>query len=117
MTERPDHSGHVHGGHAHGPGHVHAPANFDRAFAIGVGLNTLYVALEATFGILSGSLALLADAGHNLSELLGLLITWGASWLPNNTPRPSASTNTVKDFWMFQPLEQAHSPDLTHKFY
>ena len=80
-TERHDHSGQGHGGHAHGPGHIHAPASFDRAFAIGVGLNTLYVVLEATFGILSGSLALLADAGHNLSDVLGLLIAWGASWL------------------------------------
>lgn len=88
MTDRRHHSGHSHDGHAHGPGHVHAPASFGRAFAIGVGLNSLYVILEATFGILSGSLALLADAGHNLSDVLGLLIAWGASWLSNKPPTP-----------------------------
>lgn len=62
-------------------GHSHVPADFGRAFAIGVALNTVYVALEATYGLLSGSLALLADAGHNLSDVLGLLLAWGASWL------------------------------------
>lgn len=91
MTEHHDHShgGNAHrshGGHAHGPGHVHAPASFGKAFAIGIALNTLYVVLEATFGILSGSLALLADAGHNLSDVLGLLIAWAASWLSNKPP-------------------------------
>lgn len=88
MTDRQHHSGHSHYGHAHGPGHGHAPASFGRAFAIGIGLNSLYVILEATFGILSGSLALLADAGHNLSDVLGLLIAWGASWLSNRPPTP-----------------------------
>jgi Cation efflux family len=51
-------------------------------------LNTAYVVLEASFGLLSGSLALLADAGHNLSDVLGLLIGWGASWLSNKPPTP-----------------------------
>ena len=74
-------------GHSHGPGgHSHAPADFGRAFAIGVALNTFYVALEATFGVFSGSLALLADAGHNLSDVLGLLLAWGASWLAKRKP-------------------------------
>ncbi|WP_375275319.1 cation diffusion facilitator family transporter [Methylorubrum thiocyanatum] len=79
---------HDHAEHADGPGHVHAPASFGTAFAVGVGLNTAYVVLEASFGLLSGSLALLADAGHNLSDVLGLLIGWGASWLSNKPPTP-----------------------------
>ena len=69
--------------------HDHAPADFGRAFAIGVALNTAYVALETIFGLLSGSLALLADAGHNLSDVLGLLLAWGAAWLAKR--RPTAS--------------------------
>jgi cobalt-zinc-cadmium efflux system protein len=72
--------------HAHGPGHTHAPADFGRAFAIGVALNFGYVILEGVFGILSGSLALLADAGHNLSDVLGLLLAWGATWLSRRRP-------------------------------
>ena len=54
--------------------HNHAPANYNRAFALGVALNIGYIAVEAAFGILVGSLALLADAGHNLSDVLGLLL-------------------------------------------
>jgi cobalt-zinc-cadmium efflux system protein len=72
--------------HAHGPGHVHAPADFGRAFAIGVALNLGYCALEAAFGLLAGSLALLADAGHNLSDVLGLLLAWGAASLAQRGP-------------------------------
>lgn len=76
-------------GHSHDPGgHSHAPADFGRAFAIGVALNTGYVALEVTFGLLSGSMALLADAGHNLSDVLGLLLAWGDSWLAKRSPQP-----------------------------
>ena len=71
--------------HAH-HGHSHAPADFGRAFAIGVALNTIYVVLEAVFGVLSGSMALLADAGHNLSDVLGLLLAWGAVWLAKRQP-------------------------------
>ena len=59
--------------------HSHAPASFGRAFAIGVALNLGYVAVEAFYGIASDSVALLADAGHNLSDGLGLLLAWGAS--------------------------------------
>lgn len=67
--------------HNHGQGHSHAPASFGRAFAIGIALNTGFVVVEATLGLLSGSLALIADAGHNLSDVLGLFIAWGASIL------------------------------------
>lgn len=67
--------------HNHGHGHSHAPQNYGRAFALGVTLNVVYVVLEAVFGFLTDSLALLADAGHNLSDVLGLLLAWGALWL------------------------------------
>lgn len=73
---------HTHAGH----GHQHALVHFDRAFAIGIGLNLLYVALEAVFGFLAGSLALLADAGHNFSDVLGLALAWGAAWLSRRPP-------------------------------
>ncbi|WFL78113.1 cation diffusion facilitator family transporter [Altererythrobacter arenosus] len=63
----------------HGHGHSHAPADFGRAFAIGVVLNTAFVIVEAVYGYLSGSMALVADAGHNLSDVLALLLAWGAS--------------------------------------
>ncbi|MFT3967741.1 MAG: cation diffusion facilitator family transporter [Sphingobium sp.] len=72
--------GHAHGhGHNHGHGgHHHAPASFGRAFAIGVTLNVVFVLVESGFGLFSGSLALVADAGHNLSDVFGLLVAWGA---------------------------------------
>lgn len=66
-------------GHSHGHGHSHAPADFGRAFAIGVALNGAFVLVEATLGLLSGSMALVADAGHNLSDVLSLLLAWGAA--------------------------------------
>jgi cobalt-zinc-cadmium efflux system protein len=76
-------NGHSHGhGHHHGLGHHHhAPADFGRAFAIGIGLNLLFVGCETAFGIASGSMALLADAGHNLSDVLGLAVAWIATLL------------------------------------
>ncbi|MDZ4164656.1 MAG: cation diffusion facilitator family transporter [Smithellaceae bacterium] len=66
--------------------HSHDPHNYNRAFAIGVTLNIAFVIVEATFGIMADSLALLADAGHNLSDVLGLLLAWGASILTRRTP-------------------------------
>jgi cobalt-zinc-cadmium efflux system protein len=77
----PDHA-HDHAGHSHS----HAPKDFGRAFAIGVGLNLAFVAVEAVFGILANSTALLADAGHNLSDVIGLLIAWGAAVLAKRPP-------------------------------
>ncbi|MEY8875013.1 MAG: cation diffusion facilitator family transporter [Leptothrix sp. (in: b-proteobacteria)] len=78
-----DHGHHDHGhhghGHGHGHGHHHAPANFDRAFAIGIALNLGFVAIEALYGWRVSSLALLADAGHNLSDVAGLVLAWGAA--------------------------------------
>lgn len=66
--------------------HVHLPARFDRVFAIGVGLNLAFVLLETTAGFSAGSLALLADAGHNLSDVVGLLLAWGAAVLVRRHP-------------------------------
>jgi cobalt-zinc-cadmium efflux system protein len=77
-----DHAGHLQAGHSH----AHAPKDFGRAFAIGVALNLGFVAVEAIFGILANSTALLADAGHNLGDVIGLLIAWGAASLAKRPP-------------------------------
>jgi cobalt-zinc-cadmium efflux system protein len=58
-------------------GHSHTPANFNRAFAIGIVLNLVFVAIESFYGWRVNSLALLADAGHNLSDVAGLVLAWG----------------------------------------
>ena len=71
--------GHDHADHHHGHAHVHAPANFNQAFAIGIGLNAVFVAIEAFYGWKVNSLALLADAGHNLSDVAGLVLAWGGA--------------------------------------
>jgi cobalt-zinc-cadmium efflux system protein len=75
-------------GHVHGAGHlhVHAPRTFGFAFAAGTSLNVLFVIVETIFGFLGNSTALLADAGHNLSDVLGLLIAWGAAVLSRREP-------------------------------
>ncbi len=84
--------GHSHGhGHSHVHGHSHAPADFGRAFAIGTLLNLGFVAVEATAGFWIDSVALLADAGHNLSDVLGLLIAWGGAELAK---RPASARFT-----------------------
>lgn len=62
-----------------GHDHSHAPANFNKAFAIGIGLNIVFVAIEAFYGWKINSLALLADAGHNLSDVAGLVLAWGGA--------------------------------------
>lgn len=66
--------------------HAHGPKNYGRAFAIGVALNLGFVAVEFIYGRLANSLALVADAGHNLSDVLGLLLAWGASVLAQRQP-------------------------------
>ncbi|HMT43012.1 MAG TPA: cation diffusion facilitator family transporter [Chakrabartia sp.] len=73
MAEHHDH----HAAH----GHHHGPADFGRAFALGILLNTAFVVVEALYGLASGSTALLADAGHNLSDVLGLAIAWAGARL------------------------------------
>ena len=79
----------MHGGHDHSQdGHAHGPARYDRAFAIGITLNLGFVAAEFAFGFISQSLALIADAGHNLSDVAGLLIAWFAAWLARRHATP-----------------------------
>src|SRR5260370_9030653 len=68
--------------------HTHAPANYGRAFAVGVTLNLAFVVLEVIYGRVSHSLALVADAGHNLSDVLGLVLAWGAMMLARRRPTP-----------------------------
>jgi cobalt-zinc-cadmium efflux system protein len=81
---------HHHGhDHAHGGiGHSHAPDTFGWAFAIGIGLNTVFVAGELVVGVLSNSVALLADAGHNMFDVLGLFAAWIATVLAARAPTP-----------------------------
>ena len=77
---------HHHSGHAGGHNHAHAQLDYGRAFAIGIALNLVYVVGEAIAGIISGSLALIADAGHNLSDVLSLSLAWGAAVLSRRQP-------------------------------
>lgn len=67
-------------------GHSHAPASFGRAFAIGITLNAAFIVTEIIYGISAHSLALISDAGHNLSDVLGLLAAWGAIRLARARP-------------------------------
>lgn len=87
-----DHTAHGHDGYDHGHGgHHHAtpPAGFDMAFAVGSGLNAAFVAVEVVFGLTAHSVALLADAAHNLGDVLGLLLAWWATWLGRRGPTRS----------------------------
>ena len=68
--------------------HHHQPKRFGRAFAIGIVLNLGFVIVEAAFGFATNSLALLADAGHNLSDVLGLMMAWGGYALSKIAPSP-----------------------------
>jgi cobalt-zinc-cadmium efflux system protein len=72
--------------HNHSHGHSHAPAAYDRAFGIGIVLNAAFVAIEAWYGWHVGSLALLADAAHNLSDVAGLVLSWVATIAGRFTP-------------------------------
>ncbi|MFA5956428.1 cation diffusion facilitator family transporter [Hyphomicrobium sp.] len=99
MTEPHSHDEADHGGHSHrsashdqshdqshdhshgGHGHSHVPKDFGPAFALGIALNVGFVVVEAAAGFLANSMALVADAGHNLGDVLGLLMAWGASIL------------------------------------
>jgi cobalt-zinc-cadmium efflux system protein len=81
------HHQHDHGHDADGRhSHNHAPGSFGKAFAIGVALNMAFVVAEWFFGIAAHSLALLADAAHNLGDVLGLLLAWGAMHLSQRQP-------------------------------
>jgi len=83
------HHNHPHPHSAHG--HSHAPASFGRAFAIGITLNAVYVVIQVLFGIAAHSLALVADAGHNFGDVLGLVLAWWASHL---TSQPATDRRT-----------------------
>ena len=89
-----DHShGHSHD-HAHGHGghhghHHHAPTDFGWRFLLAAALNTVFIAAEVVFGLRANSLALLADAGHNFSDAIGLIMAWVAWWLGRKGPAPS----------------------------
>jgi cobalt-zinc-cadmium efflux system protein len=72
--------------HNHNHHQNHAPQNFNRAFIVGIVLNISFVIIESAYGFISNSLALLADAGHNLSDVLGLVIAWVAIILSNRKP-------------------------------
>jgi cobalt-zinc-cadmium efflux system protein len=74
----------MHSGHDHG--HSDAPQDFGLAFIVGTSLNVAFVVLETVFGFISNSTALLADAGHNLSDVLGLLVAWAAYGLSRRPP-------------------------------
>ena len=76
---------HSHGHHS-GHDHAHAPTSFGTAFAIGIALNAAFVLAEVGFGAASHSIALLSDAGHNLGDVLGLAVAWGAAALSRRTP-------------------------------
>jgi cobalt-zinc-cadmium efflux system protein len=81
------HGGHDHAGHGHGGHHHHGvPDDFNNAFMIAVALNTVFVAIEFVYGYIANSTALMADAGHNLSDVLGLLLAWGAAILAKRAP-------------------------------
>ncbi len=88
-----DHPHHDHGaagghhGHSHGPGgHSHAPASFGTAFAFAIALNTLIVVAEGVAGLVGHSVALVADATHNLSDVLGLCAAFAAYRLGRRAP-------------------------------
>ena len=66
--------------------HHHEMTNYNRSFGIGITLNVIFVIIEVTYGILAGSLALIADAGHNLSDVISLLLAWGAYYLAKKQP-------------------------------
>jgi cobalt-zinc-cadmium efflux system protein len=91
---------HAHGhDHAHDDGgaarvvaghaHAHGPARHDRAFAIGIAVNIAFVAIEAFYGSRADSLALLADAGHNLGDVLGLVLAWAGAFAGRLAPDPT----------------------------
>jgi cobalt-zinc-cadmium efflux system protein len=77
--------GHSHGAHGHHHPGAH-PADFGRAFAIGIALNLGFVAVETGYGLLANSMALLADAGHNMADVLALATAWGAAILAKRPP-------------------------------
>ena len=78
-------SGHSHDHHHH---HHHDGDNLSRAFAIGIILNVAIVFIELIFGFLANSMALIADGGHNLSDVLGLVVGWAGAVMAKSSPSP-----------------------------
>lgn len=86
MAHSHDHShSHSHD-HSHGHGHHHGSASYGRAFAIAILLNSVFVAVEFGYGFVAHSTALMADAGHNLSDVLSLVLAWGAALMGRQAP-------------------------------
>lgn len=86
-AHRHDHDEERHTGHSHAPGgHAHAPASFGGAFAVGIALNIAFVLIEAIYGVFGHSMSLLADAGHNLGDVLGLAVAFVAARLSQRAP-------------------------------
>ena len=82
-----NHSHDNHHGHSHGSSHSHGvPNNHGRAFIIAIVLNSIFIAVEFGYGFVANSTALMADAGHNLSDVLGLILAWGAAVLARRAP-------------------------------
>lgn len=77
-----DHTSSDHVGH----NHSHAHGGYGQAFLIGISLNTAFILAEVVYGLKANSLALLADAGHNASDVLGLIMAWGATLLAKRKP-------------------------------
>lgn len=88
MTHHDTHDhDHDHGGRLHGCAHHHGdPNNHGRAFIIAIALNIVFVAVEFSYGLIAHSTALIADAGHNLSDVLGLILAWSAAMLSRKAP-------------------------------
>ena len=87
MAHDHPHCDHDHHHHDHGHGrHIHAPVSYGLAFAVGIGLNTVFVGIEVAYGLMANSMALVADAGHNLSDVLALGLAWLASLLAQRRP-------------------------------
>ena len=83
------HAHHDHGhSHSHGHAHQHPPTAFGRTFAIAISLNVGFVTVEAVYGFIANSMSLLADAGHNLSDVLGLVLAWAAATMARRAASP-----------------------------
>ncbi len=79
--EEHEHEDHDHADHSHGHGHSHAPESYNLAFALATLLNFAFVVIEGGYAVYANSMSLLADAAHNLGDVVGLLLAWGATWL------------------------------------
>src|SRR4051812_22870050 len=69
-------------------GHAHHHHDFSRAFAVGIAINVAIVGIELVFGILANSMALISDAGHNMSDVLGLVVGWAGAVMAKRSPSP-----------------------------